>query len=482
MVRTLYSSFFRATHDEKIPLQKLTREERDEGLYSPVNSSRWYPRDVGSERTEGSGILLRVTGHALPSRSVSMEPPLSIAVSFFTRRCTTWVAILLFGCLATSPSVGKDRGAVVAPVYRIDLRSVVSEPYMIESWSGAEGRSGTPIRSLDFLDDARLAVTVVKQATGMPGLATRDEPNTNSAFRLNVVLIGASSGRILDTPDWPSNSRYAGIIAVSDNGFVTERGEELTLYSLDLSPVKRLSLPPLPAGKFTEYWSPHPSWSGKRVLLYAGPVWTKIHWLWVDAENLRLLESWEDVLTSPVTVSDHAFAMKTGGQTFGGTQTTIAIGEPGGNWKSVPSTEGAIYPQFVGPDLLYFSRFLGANASLQNGIFLMRTDSGEVHQLGPPKKGWGLARAITCRTGRRFVIPLVEVKGSYRAFDIGGYDVLRGFLVFDPPFRAPSFTLLVKDSRIKNPEMPALSPDGRHLAIFAYPDPIVEVYELPPGK
>ena len=80
------------------------------------------------------------------------------------------------------------------------------------------------------------------------------------------------------------------------------------------------------------------------------------------------------------------------------------------------------------------------------------------------------------------MILLHETRGSHPALDIGGHLVLRGFDVFDAPFSVPTVTLEVKDSRLKNPDLLALSPDGRHIAVLAYPDPILEVYDLPPAK
>lgn len=356
---------------------------------------------------------------------------------------------------------------------------------MFEPWGSPEGRSGTPIRSLWFLDNQRLAVTVVTQAGGKPELATRNEPNASSAFRLNAVIIEPSSGKVLATPDWPSNSRYAGIVAANDKGLVMERGEELTLLSLDLTPVKRITLPPLPAKQLTGYWSPHPSWSGKHLLLFAGPTWTKVRWIWLDAEDLQILESWEGILTGPIAVSDRQLVMDTGSRHYGDPPGILEVALPGGDWKPLPSTANASAPRFVGPNLLYFHRhsydYPTTDLPARPGVYLMRTDGGgEVSRLEPPRNGWAFGRATTSLTGKRFVILVVETKGRHPALDIGGHLVLRGFLVFDPPFSTPSYTLEVRDSQVKNPDIPALSPDGRHLAVLAYPDPILEIYELPP--
>ena len=353
---------------------------------------------------------------------------------------------------------------------------------MVESWTGTEGRFGTPIRSLSFLDSGRLAVTVVTRAQGNPELARRDEPSAASAFQLNALIIEAYSGRVLESPHWPSNSRFAGIIAVNGKGLLIERGQELTLLSPDLKPVKQLTLPPLPAGEFTSYWSFHASPSGRRVLFFAGPIWTRVRWLWVDAEELQVLSTWEDVLNGSVAVSDDQLILQPFMQHAGDPPTTLMVRVPGGEWHPLPSTLQASNPRFVAPDLLCFSRHFEISSVLPSGVFLMRTATGEASRLEPPHKGWGFGRAATSASGGRFVILLNETSGSHPALDIGGHLVLKGFEVFDPPFSVPTFTLEVKDSRIKNPDIPALSPDGRHIAVLAYPDPVLEVYDLPPAK
>ena len=367
----------------------------------------------------------------------------------------------------------------VAPACRIDLKSVVKEAFLFEPWGSPEGRSGPPVRSIWFLDNQRLAVTVVTQAGGKPELATRGGPNASSPFRLNAVLIDATSGKILDTPGWPSNSRFAGIIAANGKGFVTQRGEELTLLSFDLAPIKQVTLPPLPRNYLTGYWSPHTSWSGRHLLFFAGPAWVKIPWLWVDAESLQVLESWQDVVTGTVTASDDQVVSEPYSRRFGDPPSTLKAEVPGGNWKPIPLTLSASVPRFVGPDLLYFHRYIRGTAPPRAEAFLVRIDGSEIFRLETTHKGWVPGQASVSRVGNRFVILVGKTEGSHPALDIGGYSVLKGLLVYDPPFRAPASTLLVRDSKVRDPSA-ALSPDGRHLAVLGYPQPLLEIFDLPP--
>jgi len=412
--------------------------------------------------------------------STGLRPTRRVSSSILRWMC--WAAPLLLAfCRISSPASEAPR-TVVRPAYRIDLRSVIDGPFVIEPIGHPESRVGLPIRSVCFLDDQRLAVTVVTQAKGKPELAMRGEPSPSSAFRLNAAILEASSGKVLGTPEWPSNSRYAGIVAANDKGFVTQRGGELTLFGPDAKPIRHIELPPLPSDQYghDNNWVPHSSWSGKRVLLLGGRVSMSGPWIWLDAENLQILRSWEDMLNLPITASDNELVMATRTGHPSDPPRTLLASEPGGNWMPIPSTANLLSVQFVASDLLYAQYYSSIGQPGRSGAFLIRTDGTAVYRLEPPRKGWGLGRATASRSGMRFVILVGETKGRYPALDIGGHSVLRGFLVFDPPFRTLSYTLEVRDSRLRNPDIPALSPDGRHLAVFAYPDPILEIYELPP--
>lgn len=388
--------------------------------------------------------------------------------------------VFLLTCSAPSAIAGKGPRTEIAPAYEIDLRSVIKADATPQL--GMRETPWVPVITLDFLNNERLAATLVAPAKVTPGLATRGGPDAASPFRLRGVVIEASTARVLVTPEWPSNSRAAGVVAANDSGFVTDTGSDLTLFSLDLAQIKQMALPPCAAGSGNgreDNWHPNASWSGNRVLLVSGPVWSKGCWLWVDAESLEVLASWQDQRAGPVAVSDDHLIRKPFGRHFGDTPSSLEVAIPGGDWRPLPSTLNASAPQFVGPHLLYFQRYGGIGHEAQAGVFLMRTDTGEVCRLEPPRKGWGLGRAAVSRTGNRFVIPVTEVRGSHPALDIGGHSVLKGVFVYDPPFHAASYTLGIDDSKVRNASA-ALSPDGRHLAVLGYPEPLVEVFELPP--
>jgi len=375
---------------------------------------------------------------------------------------------------------------VVRPAYRIDLRSVVKEPFafMPIGPGTQEPRSGIPIRSLGFLDDERLVVTVVTRGRGKPGLPRRGAPSAESPYRLDAILIRASTGKIIGAPDWPSNSRYAGIAALNDRGLVIQTGNELQLISVDLQRlIKRMPLSPLPTDKYAHdsFWTPHSSWSGRRLLMLGWHTASST-WLWVDTENLKVLEPWQGVVTGSVAVSDDRLVMEKSSPHFGDPPPVLEDAFPGGEWKALDSIMNPSGAQFVGPGLLLFHRFGTLDLPEGSGTYLMHIERAEPLRLESPRKGWGLGQAAVSRAGKRFVILALQVKGSHPAFDIGGHTVLKGLLVYDPPFALPSCTLEVAGSRVKNPDLVALSPDGCHLAVFSYPEPLLEVFNLPPCK
>lgn len=389
--------------------------------------------------------------------------------------------LCLTTCLTSSAQtvLSSDIGAA----YRVDLRSVLKANALPQL--GTRETPWVPVITLAFLNNERLAATLVVPAKVAPGLTTRDAPDAASPFRLCAVILDASTGRVLTTPEWPSNSRAAGIIAANDRGLVIEKGVEITLLSADLTPVEQTTLPsPSVTGGHADGtdWGPTAaSWSGKRVLLTAGPAWAVRPWLWFDTEKLRVLKSWEDSATGPIAVSDDRLVIEPSSRHFGDPPSGLEVAVPGGDWKPLPPTMGASAPGFVGPNLLYFHRYIQGTVPPQVEAFLMRTDTGEVSRLEPPRKGWALGQAAVSRVGNRFVVIIGQTKGFHPALDIGGDSVLRGLVVYDAPFHAPSYTLRIQDSKVRNASA-ALSPDGRHLAVLGYPDPVLEVFELPPAK
>lgn len=398
-------------------------------------------------------------------------------------RWTLLTAIWAITSFLISARGAESPRAIASPAYRVDLRKIVKGPFaFIPIGPLGESRVGLPIRSLRFLDNERLAATVVTQAAGAPALPARGAPSAASRFRLHVVLFEAGTGKILGTPTWPSNTRYAWIVAATNKGFVAETGNELTLVSQDLRPLKHLTLPEPGADHYGHdlWWDTNPSLSERRAVLTAG---RRSPWLWIDTENLEVVKSWREVMSWGIAASDDQLVTEIPQRHQNDPPPFLEVAAPGGDWKPLRGTGNTSLWQFVGPHLLYFHRFSTDGSRVASSVFLMRTDTGEQSRLEPPRnKSWGLGQAAVSRSGKRFVILVEQTKGAHPALDIGGHGVLRELFVFDPPFKTPSFTLEVHGSRIRNPNITALSPNGRHLAVFANPDPVFEVYELPPPK
>lgn len=384
-----------------------------------------------------------------------------------------WAATLLLTCFHIDALAAQAPGSSIAPAYRIDLRPVVKAEAV--SQLGTRETPWVPVITLHFLDSQRLAATFVTQSRANPGLATRGSPDAASPFRLRGVVLEASTGAVRATPEWPIDVRAAGIVAANDRGVVTEIDNQLTLLSPELRPMKEAALPSCGGGS----WYPTASWSGDHVLLGSGPAWSEGCWLWIDSQDLRIVASWRDLRAGPVAVSDDRLVWEPARRDFGDPPSPLKIATPGGNWRPIPSTEGASTPEFVGPDLIYFQVPQTINHPTPAEAFLIRTDGSQVFRLGTTRQGWAPGGAAVSRAGNRFVILQGQMKGSYPALDIGGHSVVKGLLVYDPPFRTPSYALKVRDSKVRNSSA-ALSPDGRHLAVLGYPEPVLEVFELPP--
>lgn len=398
----------------------------------------------------------------------------------FTGRWMLSSVILITAFSLTNASAAKKPQRTVTAAYRIDLRSVQRSAPLPQL--GTRETNWIPIVTMEFLNNQRLAATFVVQSGGKPGLARRDEKNANMPLRLRAVVIEASTGKLLANPEWPAYSRAAGIVAANDKGFVIDDGRDLTLLSADLRPLKQLPLPPLASHSGAlgrGEWAPSLVWSGRRVLLFGGQGRTT--WLWVDAENLQVLASRQDTKSGPLAASDNLIAMAEWQTSPSAPRPryNLAIRTVLGEWKPVPISLNVGLIQFVGPDLLYL-HVSGGFGMDDEGVYLVHIGSGQSLRLTSP---WGPpGQAAVARSGKRFVVLLEQTKGFHPALDINGHNFLRGLLVFDPPFRTPSYNIVVRNSKLKDPDWVALSPDGCHLAVIGDSRLLLEVFDLPPPK
>jgi hypothetical protein len=280
------------------------------------------------------------------------------------------------------------------------------------------------------------------------------------------VFLDAATGKVMATPDWPTVSTDASIIAVHDGKFVTLAGNELALYGPDRKVLKKLKLTSL-----TErYWQASPSPTGKNILIF--PAINRAgSWLWLETDTLQVVHSWEDTNQGEVAIADNKMVMIQYCYRYGdtGCKPHIKVRGIDTDWISIAPGDNQYHPQFVNEDAFLLSgepdRLMQANGKV---IFIEDGARG----------CWVWPMAFPTGDGQRFAFPDCALKGAVPALDIGGHAVLKKILVYDAPFHARSYTLDYKGPPIKDPTHFALSPDGSQIAILN--DESVEVLRLPP--
>src|SRR5580704_1088280 len=357
----------------------------------------------------------------------------------------------------------------VTPAWRLDLRSTIgSVPLGLVVGQGHETQL-QPHTSLRFLDDATIVITfVIREGEGNPKLSRRDGSDENLPLRLRAVFLDTATGKVTATRDWPSESRYAHIVATHGNGeFVTERGTQLTLYSKDSRELKRLELPPT---KETG-WVAHPSPTGNNIVFIAENLITRssVPWIWVDTDKLRVLRSWEEIQSGWVGISDKWIAM-TACVWFHDCEPYVEVRGFATDWKSIASASRhqKPHPQFIDDDLLFL---------LARPTRLLRSDGEAVLLDDMPFGGCWWGSAVPSASGRRVAVPSCKLTGKVAALDIGGVEVLEKILLYDAPFHGLAYALDIEGPKIKELTQLAISPDGLTLAVLN--DEFVEVFQLP---
>jgi hypothetical protein len=317
-----------------------------------------------------------------------------------------------------------------------------------------------PRTSLWFITNDTIVATLVTREDNL-GLSSRDGSDSTLPLRLRPVLINAATGKVIAIPDWPINSRNAGIVVAHDGRFIVQAGSELTLYALDLRRLKKLELPALAEGD----WIAHPSPTGKNVL-FIPPGHKKGSWLWLETDTLQILHSWEDVQTGDVAIADDTIAMVT--CTWGhNCDPELEVRGISTDWTTIAPGYRQSSPQFVSDDMVFVSG---------NPTRLMRTD-GKVIFVEDKSTGCWWGRAFPSADAKRFVVPACAVKGAVAALDMGGRTALKKIFLYDSSHQK-SYTVDIQGPAIKNLTLLAVSPDGLQLAILN--DNSVEVIQLPP--
>jgi|HubBroStandDraft_6_1064221.scaffolds.fasta_scaffold87814_2 hypothetical protein len=388
----------------------------------------------------------------------------------------TWLAALfaIAFCLGSTSVGAFHRQASVAPrravtpTWRMDLRSTIeSVPLGLVIGHGHETQL-QPHTSLWFLDDATIVVTfVIHEGKGNPKLSRRDGSDENLPLELRAVFLDAVTGKVTAKLDWPSESRYASIVATHVGEFVTERGTQLTLYSKEFDELRKLELPPT---KETG-WVARPSPTGKNILFIAENLKTRsaVPWIWIDTDGLQVLRSWEEPQSGWVGISDKWIAMAACGWVYD-CEPNIEIRGLITGWKSIVSASRhqKSHPQFINDDLVFL---------LGHPTRMVQSDGKTVLLEDLPFEGCWWGGAVSSAGGSRLAVPSCKLTGAVAALDRGGSDVLKKILLYDAPFHGLSYVLDFQGPVIKEASLLALSPDGLQLAILN--DESVEVVRLP---
>jgi hypothetical protein len=380
--------------------------------------------------------------------------------------------VFVIACFLSSASgaAPAQHNEPVTAKWRVDIHAAIGGTPLPVVWGRIQEYKGRPRTSLWFTDNNTIVATfVTREGKGNPKVSRRDASDESLPLRLRAVFLDAATGKITNTTDWPSQSRYAAIVATRDGKFVAQTGDELTLYGSAFGALKKLKLP----AQEKYDWQAYPSATGKNILFLS----TKFHflstelrsgtWLWVETDSLQILHSWEDTQSGDVTISDGKIAM-VACKWISSCEPKVEIKSLSTGWATIAQSDRRLVPHFVGEEML----FLTGNATS-----MIRTDGKIVFaEDGPSRVCFG-ASAFVSLDGQRLVVPTCRLEGQVAALDIGGHGVLKTILVYDVSLHAKSHTLEVKGQKIKDEMQFAMSPDGSKLAVLS--NEFVQVFQLP---
>lgn len=400
-------------------------------------------------------------------------------------RWTLSGALSITACLLASGARAPRRAAVapstmpVAPAWRVNLRPLMGgEPLGVVE-GGEVGAK--PETSLWFLDDGTVLVTFVTRNPGAKArLAKPGEDAPSAPLLLHVITLSANTGATKAAAARPTGSRWARVVAVRGGGFLAQAGRRLYLCTGRLDCLRSLTLPRRGDLGAEYYWAPSPSPTG-RSILFLPSNWSTalVPWVWVDTQKLSVARVWRGPLSGPVGVSDSRIVMTRCGYALDDKTCLPAVveGDLGGELHTVApaSREHNLpTPQFVTNDVLLL---------WGDPILILRADGQVVFREHPKDDPrvfggcwWGAAAVAA--SGRRFAWPVCKLVGRSNFFDATGTEVLKRVVLFDAPFRGPSYVLSVRGPKIRNGAYMAMSPDGTKLAILNSDDTKHEPLEL----
>lgn len=190
-------------------------------------------------------------------------------------------------------------------LWKVDLSSCSrSDPVAVGPLQADLNKYPTePGYSVRFIDNKTLAATFIVRKR-VPTLTHRKQPGASSPLWLQAVFLHAATGKIQETPKWPTTSDASAIVAGFDGKFVTQRDNTLTLFLPGLRSIQSLTLPALSGAERQAHTSP----SGRNIL-FTSDERERNPWVWVDATQLRILHTWENIETGETAISDGKMAL-----------------------------------------------------------------------------------------------------------------------------------------------------------------------------
>ena len=364
------------------------------------------------------------------------------------------------------PLVDTTSGAIRAN-WSADLRAVVGSAPLGLIVGRRHQTVLQPMTSLWFIDNNTVVATFVT-SEGKVGLSRHDRSDPNLPVQLRAIFLDASNGRVMSTQAWPSESRFAGIVATNGGSFITQRGVVLTRYSPDAQEVGRLSLPPIQQDLLG--WAAHTSPTGRNILFGIHNLHTRdqTSWVWVDASSLEVVRSWTDAQSGSVGISDNSISMIACSFYPYRCDPSVELRSLATEWKTIAPIDRRPQssPRFVNDDTIFISG---------HPWKLLQTDGTTVFTESAPFEG---SMAIRSASGQRFMVPFFQSKGGFPALDISAHGELKTIAVYDAPFHTRSYKLKMIGPTIKDDTQFALSPDGSLLAILY--DESIYLFHLPP--
>lgn len=389
-------------------------------------------------------------------------------------------AVSLFLCLLTSAAVAtaSPRLATVMPAWHVELRSAIGGTPLPYVYGGRyEIKNPLPMTSLWFTDNETLVATFVIQhrvRTSEP--AHRSGTNdTSLPLLLRAIFLDPATGKVTANIAWPTEHRYSKIVAAYDRRLVVQRGNELTLYSPELSVLRELRLPQIKV--YAAHWSASPSPTAKNILFTAPLDQRTACWLWVNALTLQIVREWDKQPgVAGLSISDDKIAEITSCEITPCGTASVRVRGLLTDWETI-ATSGHESLQFVNQDLLFLAgdafpidfrpmRLIRLNGQVLFSEPQVRASSG---------RRWG--SPVVSAGGTKLVIPFYQTKGRIAALDVSGQEVLKKLLVYDVSADGQPHTLTVVGPDVNGYGGMALSPDGSKLAVLD--GETLELFQLP---